>query len=248
MTCPHCKSTHTIKNGSNRDGSVRLRCRDCLKSFGTGQIFVKKNIKPFKELTTLEKYQRKFEFYKTKVDISKISAIKEKHKNYRENKDLILEIELVPSSCWWTNIRSNVKESEWNRIRFVTGGLADFKCEICGERGTRHPVECHEVWVYNERKKTQTLLKFQCICPLCHITKHLGLSLILDSYERSVERFTELNNLTSTKAKKLIDQTFKQHKVRSRTKWKLDISLLSNYNIILDKIDREEIDYDLIDL
>src|SRR5438445_238691 len=144
MTCPYCKSTNTLEYGTNRNGSPKLRCCDCSKNFGPGQSSAKTI--PLKELTILDRYQNKFAFYKAKVDLSKNSATKEKYQDISQNKNLILEIELVPSSCCWTNNRSNVKEAEWDRIRFVTGGLADFKCEICGERGTNHPVECHEVW------------------------------------------------------------------------------------------------------
>jgi 5-methylcytosine-specific restriction endonuclease McrA len=192
------------------------------------------------ETGLLERYQRKFEFYKNKVDLKKVSAVQKRYKDYRANKDLKLEVELVPTSCWWSNIRSNIKVSEWDRIRFVTGGLADFKCEICGDRGTKHPVECHEIWMYDEKKKIQKLLKFQSICPLCHQVKHLGLTQGFgrEIYNRAVDRFTRLNDLTITSSHELIKQAVTQFKNRSSLKWKLDVSLLSHYNITIKAVDR----------
>lgn len=190
----------------------------------------------------VEQYQKKFEFYKNIVDVQKIMKIKEQHKNYSENDKLILEIELVPTSCWLSNIRSNVKNSEWDRIRFVTGGIANFKCEICNERGSKHPVECHEVWKYDEIKKKQSLLKFQSICPLCHQVKHLGFTKTVlgkEFYNRAVERFMRINNLSELTAKELIREAIEKWKQRSESHWELDISLLSNYNIKISNTDRE---------
>lgn len=41
IRCPFCLSTHHVKNGSDRDGSVRHKCKDCGKTFkaSTNTIF-----------------------------------------------------------------------------------------------------------------------------------------------------------------------------------------------------------------
>jgi len=56
-----------------------------------------------------------------------------------------LTVELVPSTCWYTNVRSNVSKAVWDRLRRRVATDAGKSCEICGGRGGRWPVECHEV-------------------------------------------------------------------------------------------------------
>lgn len=57
-----------------------------------------------------------------------------------------LTIELVPKTCWFSNVRDRVSRQDWDRIRSQVYEQADRRCEVCGGRGSRHPVECHEVW------------------------------------------------------------------------------------------------------
>ena len=231
MICPVCKLTCFVRNESLKDGVTEFECLNCSESIILGTNF-KKNIK-LGDFTIIELYKRKFDFYKTKVDLDKIISHSLENKDYRINNNLILEIELVPKSSYSKNIRGLVSKSEWDRIRYVTGGISDFKCEICGERGTKHPVECHEVWKFDDTNKTQTLLKFQSICPLCHQTKHIGFSSIKGNYDRAEERFIKINGLTKDSAHMIIDKVFCEYKQRSKRKWDLDTGLLSYYGITL---------------
>ena len=52
-----------------------------------------------------------------------------------------LTIELVPSTCFCKNVRSQVDPARGDRIRMAVYAAAGSKCEICGGRGTAHPVE-----------------------------------------------------------------------------------------------------------
>jgi hypothetical protein len=73
-----------------------------------------------------------------------------------------LTIELIPSTCHYSNVRTTVKTSEWDKIRFISYEAANNKCEICKEtgktQGYKHNVECHEIWEYNDEDKIQKLL------------------------------------------------------------------------------------------
>lgn len=39
IRCPFCLSTRHVKNGSDRDGSVRHKCKDCGKTFKASTQF-----------------------------------------------------------------------------------------------------------------------------------------------------------------------------------------------------------------
>ena len=46
-----------------------------------------------------------------------------------------LTIELVPSTSFYTNVRSILPKSEWDRLRKDSYKKAKFKCQICKESG-----------------------------------------------------------------------------------------------------------------
>src|SRR5437868_2741641 len=53
-----------------------------------------------------------------------------------------LTVELVPKSCWYSNVRSNVTEAQWDYLRRVVYKRAGWICEICGGHGDTYPVAC----------------------------------------------------------------------------------------------------------
>ncbi len=154
--------------------------------------------------------------------------------------NLKLSVELVPSSCWWSNVRSNVTQTEWDRIRKDSYGRANYKCEICGGKGSTHPVECHEIWAYDLKTKTQTLVKFVVLCPNCHEVKHMGLANMKGRSEAAISWFMKINNLDREKVMIYIKRAFSEWQQRSEMEWKLDVSLLSHYGITIEKTDREQ--------
>ena len=144
----------------------------------------------------------------------------------RTHQELKLQIELVPASCLWSNVRSNVGEDHWSHIRRIVFEKANFLCEICAGRGRRHPVECHDVWVFEKHSLTQRLHSFQALCPYCHEVKHLGLTGLRGNGKRAFARFVKLNQLDEQRAVKIENALFKQWEIRSDYYWKLDISHL----------------------
>ena len=68
--------------------------------------------------------------------------------------DYKLKSEIVPTSCWYSNVRSNVSKKEWDFLRKKSYESAGHVCEICGDtgknQGFNHNVECHEIWEYDD--------------------------------------------------------------------------------------------------
>ena len=48
-----------------------------------------------------------------------------------------LTVELIPSTCWFSNLRSELSKEEWDRLRRATYERASQRCEVCGQRGRR---------------------------------------------------------------------------------------------------------------
>jgi 5-methylcytosine-specific restriction endonuclease McrA len=63
-------------------------------------------------------------------------------------------------------------------LRKRTYRQANYRCQVCGGRGSKHPVECHEIWHYDDENKIQKLMGLIALCPSCHQVKHIGLAQI----------------------------------------------------------------------
>lgn len=141
-----------------------------------------------------------------------------------------LTIELIPKTAWYSNVRSNVRRSQWDIIRKQCYSKADHKCEICGDVGTnqgvRHAVECHEIWHYDDHNKKQILTGFIALCPNCHKTKHAGLASVKGEIDIVVKQLMKVNGMTFQEAENYISDSFNVWQERSEHEWKLDISIL----------------------
>ena len=149
-----------------------------------------------------------------------------------------LSIELVPSSSWGNNLRSeaNLSKREWGKLRKACYESAGHKCEICGGVGWRRYngkpksiVECHEIWAYDDKKKVQTLKGLIALCPTCHKAKHLGRTLSVESQEvqdKVLSQLMKINDLDVDELEEYIVEVFQKHAERSQHKWSLDLSWL----------------------
>lgn len=144
-----------------------------------------------------------------------------------------LTIELVPETCWYSNVRSNVSTSLWDKIRKKSYSKANNKCEICFDtgknQGFRHNVECHEIWQYDDIKKTQTLIGLISLCPKCHKVKHPGLAGMRGETETVIKQLMKVNYMTREEAKSYLKESFKIFNERSQYDWTLDITYLDTY-------------------
>jgi hypothetical protein len=141
-----------------------------------------------------------------------------------------LTIELVPRTCWFSNVRDRVSREDWDRIRKQTYAHADLRCEVCGGRGSKHPVECHEVWEY-ESAGVQCLIRMIALCPACHEVKHIGLAELKGRREIAAGHLAKVNGWTAPVADKYIEKAFATWDMQSDRTWSLDISALDIYGI-----------------
>lgn len=147
-----------------------------------------------------------------------------------------LSIELVPSSCWYSNVRSNVRPETWDRLQRATFQAAGYACEICGSHGDAHPVEAHEIWFYDDHRLIQTLKHLTSLCPRCHEVKHFGLAIASSNTKRAVAWLSTVNGITAAQALAHVERAFQIYEIRSRFQWRLDIKLLvDHYAVKLDK-------------
>lgn len=137
-----------------------------------------------------------------------------------------LTIELVPKSSWQQNVRSALPKSEWDRIRKETYRNAGYRCEICGGVGESHPVECHEIWEYDDERNIQRLSGFIALCPDCHRCKHIGLATIQGFREEARLHLAKVNEVSLDKVDDIILSAFEKWNERSQHEWTVDLSII----------------------
>lgn len=142
-----------------------------------------------------------------------------------------LVVELVPETCWFKNLRSLLKPAQWDLLRRDTYQKAHHRCEICGGKGKKWPVECHEVWEYLEKKKVQRLVRLIALCPACHEVKHFGFAQINGRAPQALQHLAKVNGISDKKALQHIDDAADTWRKRSEDEWFVDLSWLKEQGI-----------------
>jgi 5-methylcytosine-specific restriction endonuclease McrA len=157
----------------------------------------------------------------------------------KEVQEIKLTVELIPKTCHYSNVRTSIKSSDWDKIRLYIYEKAQYKCEICGDtglkQGYKHSVECHEIWKYNDKKKIQKLIGFMALCPLCHQVKHAGRSMAMGKQNQLIQRIRKINQWDQSRVDQYLAESFEVNKERSTHEWALDLKLISKppFNIQL---------------
>lgn len=154
-----------------------------------------------------------------------------------------LTIELVPQTCWGSNLRK-FPGFPWDKARRLVAAAAGNRCEICGGRGNRHPVECHEVWSYHEPgdelgdelgiDPVQRLDRLIALCPACHTVKHWGLAMIRENRGEipvgaTLAHLCEVNGWSKDQATTHVDEAAHVWTHRSEFTWNLDLTEATAY-------------------
>lgn len=132
--------------------------------------------------------------------------------------------DLIPRTSFFKNLRSLLKPGEWDTVRRAVYSRAGYKCDICGATGR---MECHEKWDYDTDKGIQRLVGLECLCSNCHEVRHIGLAEIRGRLGCARLHMMKVNDMTFTEANKAIVVAFGKWTERNETKWKLDVSKLT---------------------
>ena len=135
-----------------------------------------------------------------------------------------LFVDLIPQSCWFTNVRSCVAPADWHRLRKMVYRRAGQQCEICGSKVR---LEAHERWAFDNATGTQRLVRLICLCRACHAATHFGLAQLQGRGEQARAHLMTVNSWTASQADDHIGAAFMLWRHRSRFAWELDLSILT---------------------
>ncbi|MGN0813691.1 MAG: HNH endonuclease [Candidatus Coproplasma sp.] len=136
-----------------------------------------------------------------------------------------LNFELVPESCWYSNLRSVLPAGAWDAIRKRAYARAGGRCMICGAPCKR--LEAHEQWEYDEENAVQSLKDVIAVCRPCHEVIHIGRTQLMGREREASEHYMKVNNCTFSEYRRALGQANEDHRRRNLIpEWKLDIRKL----------------------
>ena len=145
-----------------------------------------------------------------------------------------LTIDLVPRNLWGTNIKAEVSQEDWDRLRTEAYERAGYRCEVCSDQGDKWPVECQEEYHYDSEspsRNKQTLHGLVALCPSCHKVKHAGRSIISGDLKRVTQQLMRVNRWTYNESLMYLQHAFSTWQERSLVAWEQDFSVLDPLKI-----------------
>jgi hypothetical protein len=137
-----------------------------------------------------------------------------------------LQFELVPDSCWYSNLRTLLPAGQWEVVRKKALARAQGKCMICGTPTRR--LEAHERWVYDDKTNVQSLGDVIAVCRACHECIHIGRTQLMGREKEASEHYMEVNGCSYAQYRKDLGEANTLHRERSRHEWQLDITHLKD--------------------
>ncbi len=147
-----------------------------------------------------------------------------------------LFVDMVPRSCWFTNVRTCVTAQDWERLRRMITGRAGQKCEACGateDRGVGRRMEAHERWAYDDHTGVQALRRLICLCSDCHTSTHFGHANVTGRAEQALAYLRRVTGMTDAEAGDHVHAAGEVWTRRSARVWTLDLSMLTAAGVTL---------------
>lgn len=139
-----------------------------------------------------------------------------------------LDFELVPDSCWYSNLRSILSPAQWNVVRREAYSRAGGRCMLCGAESA--VLEAHEKWSYDEENRIQRLEDVVAVCRACHEVIHIGRTTLMGGEKRAAEHFMRVNGCGYAEYRRALGEANTAHRRRNLVpEWRLDLSYLKKF-------------------
>jgi len=147
-----------------------------------------------------------------------------------------LFVDLVPRSCWFTNVRSCTTPADWERLRRPILRRAGHRCEACGDgedRAAGRRLEVHERWHYDEPTGVQALRRLICLCSPCHLVTHFGYANVTGRTEQAFAHLRRVTGMDDVQARVHVYAAEDLWIERSVHAWALDLGMLTAAGVMV---------------
>lgn len=145
-----------------------------------------------------------------------------------------LFVDLIPASCFFKNVRSDIKESHWRVLSKLVRSRAGGRCEICGsleDPATGQYLDAHERWHYDDATKVQKLMRIVSLCKPCHLYTHMGYASLQGKAEEAIAHKMKISGMSRAEVDREIEAAFKLWEQRNKSEWVLDLGVLEGSGI-----------------
>ena len=146
-----------------------------------------------------------------------------------------LFVDMIPSTCWFINVRSCVRPCDWDQLRRHVYERVKGRCECCRQI---RKLEAHERWSYTNETCVQRLERLVALCRKCHGATHMGFSKMRGKGDNMQLHLKKCRHFTDEQLAEHLKEASKLWKMRNKIKWTLDLSLMTNNGIELVKNER----------
>ncbi len=147
-----------------------------------------------------------------------------------------LFIDLIPKSCWFTNVRYCVSKEDWNKIRKIIYKRTGYICECCKIDciKSNNSIEAHERWHYDYENKIQKLVRLVALCKKCHQSTHYGFAKINGKEKEAIEHLQMVRNFNLSELNEHVNMAYSSWFEKNQYSWNLNLDLitLNGFNII----------------
>lgn len=138
--------------------------------------------------------------------------------------ELKLTINMLPKGAWNNDFSKTLSKKDWDKLRVFALKRAKGKCEICGYK--TDDLDVHEEWVFDVKKKTQTLKYIKAICSRCHGVKHFRNSVRLGFGEEAEKHFLKVNSASEMQFASHLHKSLIEYEERNKVfRWKIVANL-----------------------
>ena len=140
-----------------------------------------------------------------------------------------LFVDLIPRSCWFTNVRYCVGKEDWDKIKKKVYLRIGYTCECCFINCIREKIqiEAHERWEFDYTTFTQKLVRFVGLCRPCHQVTHLGFSKMKGIEDIALAHLKQIRNFNMEELQEHVDNAWSLWNERNQHIWELDLSLIT---------------------
>lgn len=145
-----------------------------------------------------------------------------------------LFVDLVPRSCWFTNVRSCVTQQDWERLRRPIFRRAGHRCEACGaaeDRAAGLWLDAHERWQFDDHTGVQSLRRLIALCKPCHLVTHFGYANVTGRTDEALAHLRAVTAMTQPEAWAHVRAAETVWIDRSARVWDLDLTILTGAGV-----------------
>ena len=115
-------------------------------------------------------------------------------------------------------------------------------CEICGDTPPPiygDPLNCHEVWLYDDKRRLATLASLRIQCSKCDGAVHMGRTVAHGGRNVAISQLCRVNGMTREEAGRLYSQAMSVWAKRSKKIWRIAVTehLLERYPQLADLVE-----------